>query len=121
MDAVLYLQISSYRDEAGDRANQNADAQKNRENLAEVVYVIPEQAHSAENGSDFRVNPDDNRIENNHREQSREKSVYRPFHDKRPAGEPIAGADQYYHFYLIARRINSQADSVEGYQNGNKR
>jgi len=68
--AVLNLEIPSYRDKAGNRANKNADAQENREDLAEVVYVISEQAHSAENGSDFRVHPNDNRIENNHRYQS---------------------------------------------------
>ena len=112
---LLYFEIPPHRDEAGYGAYQNADAQQNREDFTEVVYVISEQANFAEHGSDFRVHPNDNRIKNNHRYQGREKSVHRPFHDKRPAGKPIAGADQSHHFYLVAGRINDQTDGVESH------
>src|SRR3989344_6452479 len=121
MDVVLYLQIPPDCDKAGDGANKNADTKQNREYLAEVIYVRSEQAHPAENGSDLRIHPNDNRVENNHRYQSREKSVHHAFHYKRPAGETVAGADQPHHFYLVAGRIDGQADSVECHQNGNQR
>ena len=42
MVAVLYLEIPSDGNEAGDGADENADAQQNREYLAEVVYIISE-------------------------------------------------------------------------------
>ena len=106
MDSVLDLKISSYRDEAGYGAYQNADAQENREDLVEVVYVISEQAHLAEYRSDFRVNPNDNRIKNNHRYQSEKNPYIAPSTINVPAGKPIAGADQSHHFYLLAGRID---------------